>query len=148
MRISDWSSDVCSSDLGCAFQWRQTLHREHQRDGDVVGDRLVRIAGPHQRVWQPWADIGFATRACGFQAVEAQARDVARQIGGRRIDPAIDLFPSKPSILHHIFSLAELAEHSIGQAPEPLTLALELTEPRSLSDPRPNLERTSCLDNA
>src|SRR3546814_2691709 len=104
MRISDWSSDVCSSDL--------------------------------QRVWQPWAEIGFATRACGFQAVEAQARDDARQIGGRRIDPAIDLFPSKPSILHHIFSLAERAEHSIGQAHEPLTLALEIVEARSLPDRR------------
>src|SRR3546814_11558107 len=84
MRISDWGSDVCSSDL--------------------------------------------------FQAVEAQARDDARQIGGRRIDPAIDLFPSKPRILHHIFSLAERAEHSIGQAHEPLTLALEIVQARSLPD--------------
>src|SRR3546814_13711999 len=86
MRISDWGSDVCSSDL--------------------------------------------------FQAVEAQARDDARQIGGRRSDPAIDLFPSKPSILHHIFSLAERAEHSIGQAHEPLTIALEIVEARSLHDSR------------
>src|SRR3546814_11515828 len=104
MRISDWSSDVCSSDL--------------------------------QRVWQPWADIGFATRACGFQAVEAQARDDARQIGGRRIDPAIDLFPSKPRILPHLLSLAERAEHSQDQAHEQLTPALEIAPARSLPDRR------------
>src|SRR3546814_17911574 len=35
MRISDWSSDVCSSDLGWKSQDRRSLHAAPDRDGVV-----------------------------------------------------------------------------------------------------------------
>src|SRR3546814_15605022 len=46
MRISDWSSDVCSSDLGERFQ-----HRRVRGLADGLGQRLVqtqRAVGPEQ----------------------------------------------------------------------------------------------------
>src|SRR3546814_1422881 len=68
MRISDWSSDVCSSDLINRFADRDDLLAQYTRDGgrnldrDLVGfkadDRFVdrhRIA----RLFQPFADRRF-----------------------------------------------------------------------------------------
>src|SRR3546814_13968410 len=46
MRISDWSSDVCSSDLGEAF----LIAREHEHPGEVDRQR--------ERMARPRADIG------------------------------------------------------------------------------------------
>src|SRR3546814_973674 len=39
MRISDWSSDVCSSDLDASGQWRhlRSAHRAVNHRGDVRG---------------------------------------------------------------------------------------------------------------
>src|SRR3546814_4810630 len=42
MRISDWSSDVCSSDL---FPDRFTLHREQQEVARCTVERLMRRLG-------------------------------------------------------------------------------------------------------
>src|SRR3546814_14912551 len=48
MRISDWSSDVCSSDLqfgpGCGLR----THPHHAVDADLAGDLAVVAGGQHQ----------------------------------------------------------------------------------------------------
>src|SRR3546814_11504870 len=41
MRISDWSSDVCSSDLGGVPRLRQVGHVEHQDAAGVAGGDVV-----------------------------------------------------------------------------------------------------------
>src|SRR3546814_7141513 len=45
MRISDWSSDVCSSDLGIARRGQEDLERARRADGrDQVADRGHAVA--------------------------------------------------------------------------------------------------------
>src|SRR3546814_11230340 len=48
MRISDWSSDVCSSDLGGFVGGAETAafvaHQLHQRDLRVVGEEQMHVA--------------------------------------------------------------------------------------------------------
>src|SRR3546814_571037 len=59
MRISDWSSDVCSSDLPFAFLWR--LRPALRRGGQVIvvdGDRPIAQHG-----------TPFRLLVCEFQAV-------------------------------------------------------------------------------
>src|SRR3546814_8346765 len=69
MRISDWSSDVCSSDLGCrsspppsAAGWFRSPVTSASRSGADKRSRLSRVAKPphsmprsrrHERGW-PW----------------------------------------------------------------------------------------------
>src|SRR3546814_2393474 len=50
MRISDWSSDVCSSDLPGLGDFHRRLRLAAQVGGDIVRRRLVQAAearGPH-----------------------------------------------------------------------------------------------------
>src|SRR3546814_1227730 len=42
MRISDWSSDVCSSDLGCPISARQLVSDATTDRTDDVGERIVK----------------------------------------------------------------------------------------------------------
>src|SRR3546814_9483844 len=43
MRISDWSSDVCSSDLGVQFRrWASTVLAEYLRKGFVLDDQRLK----------------------------------------------------------------------------------------------------------
>src|SRR3546814_2143568 len=65
MRISDWSSDVCSSDLPGA---EHAERRAHHRD---IADRIVARADPHRT----------HVRVAGAVAIEQQ-RD--HDIGGER----------------------------------------------------------------
>src|SRR3546814_3647137 len=88
MRISDWSSDVCSSDLADARSLADLLARRISRLGD--GPPLVRRArrrlvsardsavadaraGPRRRA-APAADAGLAGRLQTHAAVERLAR--------------------------------------------------------------------------
>src|SRR3546814_8551409 len=69
MRISDWSSDVCSSDL----------RRDHPRDiGQPRGGRAARLSV-----------VGGASR--GAEAALAAAEADARGAAARHADPARDL---------------------------------------------------------
>src|SRR3546814_19969325 len=55
MRISDWSSDVCSSDLAVAVAVAQVEARvEHQRarDRPVLGELVVELVELHGRAGQ------------------------------------------------------------------------------------------------
>src|SRR3546814_1633126 len=69
MRISDWSSDVCSSDLAGGLEQRSRLHRRQlggrgkERNGDqraqrhaCTNSRSTRHAAPHDSV-RSWNDI-------------------------------------------------------------------------------------------
>src|SRR3546814_8228749 len=45
MRISDWSSDVCSSELGAELEFRDLAEGVELRVGQHVGGRLVEAEG-------------------------------------------------------------------------------------------------------
>src|SRR3546814_13129751 len=104
MRISDWSSDVCSSDLGGLAGARLTDHAEHlatvQLEGDVVAGQQVaegvgQVAHPQQgrlrfhgsgllvrvgaaRIGAPGRGIGLGGT---FVDVPAVARSDQRRVG-------------------------------------------------------------------
>src|SRR3546814_6275970 len=72
MRISDWSSDVCSSDLPCLRLPRSTRRphqgalvewRRHVPVGQTVGGWPLRVAG--SRVWSRTSDPRAAVDAVG-----------------------------------------------------------------------------------
>src|SRR3546814_20306321 len=66
MRISDWSSDVCSSDLGFGYRGQQPLRLRR------AGGETVPPAGHHYRaMWQGPAQVGVQDRDLG--AVRADA---------------------------------------------------------------------------
>src|SRR3546814_1524694 len=71
MRISDWSSDVCSSDLGRCR--RDVLHRLVLGAGVVLGD-------PHDHAGQHQADQRAAVQVRRAEAV------VGHQLGGDRVE--------------------------------------------------------------
>lgn len=68
--------DVVEKESG-PLQRGQTLEGQQQRDRDVVGDCLVRLHGIHERIRQPWSDVGFRARPRGAASVEAQPCDNA-----------------------------------------------------------------------
>src|SRR3546814_5587539 len=81
MRISDWSSDVCSSDLqfgpGCGLR----THPHHAVDADLAGDLAVVAGGQHQHA-------GAVADRVGAHA-DRPARTGDRVAGGHRVlDPA------------------------------------------------------------
>src|SRR3546814_9842529 len=78
MRISDWSSDVCSSDLGIAL-----ADEEHDRRGvgrAAVGQALLPILRQHVGLLRDRIDvIGKRQRDdIGFEPVDHRARLLAR----------------------------------------------------------------------
>src|SRR3546814_9907340 len=65
MRISDWSSDVCSSDLLRTFQYLNTLHVQTDPDAWQRGEaerRLVDINANRRRCRQSGIEIADATQ--------------------------------------------------------------------------------------
>src|SRR3546814_13611043 len=89
MRISDWSSDVCSSDLVdlrvqvsiCRCKWRSKCCRRRidtieLRAGAIAVEKL-KLLGIGQTIAQPSADIGLAHR----NIVKHQARCQHPEIG-------------------------------------------------------------------
>src|SRR3546814_8361777 len=66
MRISDWSSDVCSSDLGRGSRWRKTQKKERRMCGVLVPQSL--------RGGQRWVAALRAGLAAGAAVVAAAFR--------------------------------------------------------------------------
>src|SRR3546814_4969047 len=97
MRISDWSSDVCSSDLGVDPAGRH----EVQRLADAVGKVLILLehGGATHEIQRPGVDlvqIGIAALREGAQQVERRRRlrigpDLALRIGlaALRLEPDV-----------------------------------------------------------
>src|SRR3546814_8565246 len=55
MRISDWSSDVCSSDLKAAEKsWRRTLREDERGEAGLRSDRANRGRGWSARFRKSW----------------------------------------------------------------------------------------------
>src|SRR3546814_2955829 len=84
MRISDWSSDVCSSDLGCGARARRRRHRGRRAAGPAagrspgggdpgVGILAVRYSFDYSRIMETEQAIaaltalGHATRLAAFR---------------------------------------------------------------------------------
>src|SRR3546814_238911 len=83
MRISDWSSDVCSSDLHPRLAQQQYADREHHQGGDLgVGERRdvdlgttylpEQLEADLQLDQQPLGEVGLVDRLAGTDRVEDQ----------------------------------------------------------------------------
>src|SRR3546814_15157786 len=92
MRISDWSSDVCSSDLLIATRDVRDLHRVVVHDvGEVIGGEPVRLED-HEVVEGRVLDLDRTAeqivhdrRADRKSVVEGKSVSVRVDLGGRRI---------------------------------------------------------------
>src|SRR3546814_7269835 len=58
MRISDWSSDVCSSDLGCGVEHVPTRFEVIEQVGDEIA---VVLDDQHSHGLAPWPQRGLAS---------------------------------------------------------------------------------------
>src|SRR3546814_16473169 len=94
MRISDWSSDVCSSDLGRCIDLRQqrAIETEHHR-------RLARL-GPLPRL------VGLGRDRLGLRLGRPGNEGIGRRLIHRRLGLAV-LFTSDrhPNSLRYPFSI-------------------------------------------
>src|SRR3546814_1295130 len=86
MRISDWSSDVCSSDLDLALVLLATLGDRQQRQ-IVVSQHADRIGA--QRVHQAQR---FQRLAAAVDQVAAEPQPVARRVEGDPVEQALRRF--------------------------------------------------------
>jgi hypothetical protein len=55
---------------GSALEWREPLHREHQRECDVFPFFLL-----HDRIRKPGPDMGFTLELCRFELIETKPCD-------------------------------------------------------------------------
>src|SRR3546814_10417614 len=106
MRISDWSSDVCSSDLHGGREGGEALRRAGHPGADQGGPAPE---GPH-----PGAQLA-AVRAAGRQGVldaDLQAGQDGQQIAPERRSPWIIPSPARRSAASPSFPMARgSAEH-------------------------------------
>src|SRR3546814_20563190 len=77
MRISDWSSDVCSSDLlkTAVAEELATVERLHGGEAAAGFERAVRVCGERRQFW---------ARFCDMPAVDLDTADLARVWRGAR----------------------------------------------------------------
>src|SRR3546814_13552446 len=57
MRISDWSSDVCSSDLRDGFGYAALMNQSPQTIGYALADSPVAMAAYYYDKFAEWSDI-------------------------------------------------------------------------------------------
>src|SRR3546814_9674213 len=86
MRISDWSSDVCSSDLPLVFVDR----------GDA--DRVSGLARELRRVVAHGAPITFAERMDGVDLVDVVAEPVEKLVSRKSAKAALRAHVGKPLV--------------------------------------------------
>src|SRR3546814_12165692 len=128
MRISDWSSDVCSSDLAVFAGIAVSAHELHRIGGDRAGDLVGETFGD-----RGFLRIGEAVAGVGRRAVDEQpcrldlARHVAEALLHRlEIDQRLHALPALLNTSGHPFERA-------GRHPPPL---------RGVAHP-PDLEKTT-----
>src|SRR3546814_11183096 len=91
MRISDWSSDVCSSDLHHAAQVAQQFARKLLRHEHLLARAQLRVGRQRAQVERqrgelvPGHVVQFARHADRKRVVEGKSVSVRVDIGGRRI---------------------------------------------------------------
>src|SRR3546814_15069078 len=86
MRISDWSSDVCSSDLQCVFLAARKQIDQPAAHGELarIGNRLdTDIAVRLQPLGEPVAPDPLARRELGDELADTTRRQRAPDNGGR-----------------------------------------------------------------
>src|SRR3546814_13074548 len=92
-RISDWSSDVCSSDLGqAAAQGVDFLGAVHFHHGRIQLGLVV--AALFTQGLQPWRDLfpfGHRAIAGSRQRVEHQLEDRKSVVKGKSVSDSVDL---------------------------------------------------------
>src|SRR3546814_20580137 len=80
MRISDWSSDVCSSDLAVADAEQRQAAVEHlpRRGGRTLHRGRLRTAGQDDALWRERRDLVRVVVPGPDFAVDAQLADATR----------------------------------------------------------------------
>src|SRR3546814_6925887 len=90
VRISDWSSDVCSSDLGAGLQPTLPGHGEplHGRaDGVLTGGRLGKGSGRKPGADGSWAVLSATAALCQHRGAEWLAGGGVPPLGGHAPAP-------------------------------------------------------------
>src|SRR3546814_5703598 len=139
MRISDWSSDVCSSDLGyCIDDNARALMFAHGlRAGGEAGQHMLTFASFLQHAWNPergcfrnfmgydrrWLEEagsedsnGRALWALGHSAAKARGADFRRWAAGwfERAAPMAQDFKSPPPIAFALIGADHLLDSDPG----------------------------------
>src|SRR3546814_1916134 len=85
LRISDWSSDVCSSDLGAAAQFTVAVAASLPQAGDMLGQRRVAIVQPRPQVGALAGEQAGVQAAAGGHAravaIAAERRADRKSVG-------------------------------------------------------------------
>src|SRR3546814_633253 len=158
MRISDWSSDVCSSDLETRGRSRLDQHDEAQTPGRKGANfvRLHRPADEAARFWRDGKLSGFDPGDAGraipapfaqwVAAFEKIARDglgmgIAPRVSRRCVvaDKANDLLAARPGVLGRF----PLLEKGVLRGDLPFERALGLDGPVSFASQSPHFQRSS-----
>src|SRR3546814_17500553 len=99
MRMSDWSSDVCSSDLGCAGQVGAAVGKLRQL---FAGDPLYYNEEKYEADFAGWYDLGrdreaFVAVAENLAGAEELRHSTAAQPGSVEVQraPAVPLVPAR-----------------------------------------------------
>src|SRR3546814_20582086 len=73
MRISDWSSDVCSSDLNLRKQWHQELQDKFNLQGSILEAKSYNALRKHGQ--QPFRDSPGPV-ICSYQFAKSKDEDI------------------------------------------------------------------------
>src|SRR3546814_13647750 len=82
MRISDWSSDVCSSDLAGADRPDRLIGDDELAFMGVLGQRALQLPGPHRDMIAGGAvRLGFADADDGLETVAQRRIALGADVG-------------------------------------------------------------------
>src|SRR3546814_4459542 len=128
MRISDWSSDVCSSDLWLRQQgYRSSRSRTNRRADRPVGDAPRRAGAPaadyvrtRPRSREDTADLGITSVWTSASAAARRSSMAAAPVWATALRlPSLAKAchsPSRPVMRHGFMTLAPASPKQIGRA--------------------------------
>ena len=99
-----------------ALKRRQPLQHHEHREGNVFGANGGRILC-HQRLRQPFPDIGFTSGLLVAQAIEAEAGGDCRKIGFQRTDRILRLgiVQAHEGVLHDLLGVRAVTGDPVSQ---------------------------------